>query len=188
MPSISFADALKTFAKSLKASFASSVRAQPEDQLKSPTQNLLQTGAGLSRRVVAKTEAQVSGLGGRPDIGVDVDGLLVGFVELKAPGLGATPRNFDERNKKQWEKFKTLPNLIYTDSNEWTLFRTGQQMARVRFTGDVTQEGESAITDTELYALERLLQDFLLWQPIVPATPKALAELLAPFAVWCVTT
>ncbi len=180
MPSSAFTEALNNFAKNLKTSFASSVAAQSEDQLKSPTQTLLQRGAGLNRRVVAKTEAQVQGLGGRPDIGVDVDGLLVGFVELKAPGLGTDPRRFDERNKKQWEKFKTLPNLIYTDSNEWTLFRSGQKITHVRFTGDVTEEGERAITDAQRDSLERLLQDFLLWQPIVPSSPKALAELLAP--------
>jgi hypothetical protein len=113
-------------------------------------------------------------------LSLNVDGLLVGFIELKAPDVGVNPRTFDERNKKQWEKFKTLPNLIYTDSNEWILFRAGQQITKVRFTGDVTQEGERAITDAERDALERLLQDFLLWQPIVPGTPRALAELLAP--------
>lgn len=103
--------------------------AQPEDQLKAPVKRLLE--ATLSRTTVARSEAQVAGLGGRPDFGVAVDGLLAGYAELKAPGLGARPQRFtDERNKKQWGKFKTLPNLIYTDGNEWTLLILSNREAR----------------------------------------------------------
>ena len=174
-----FAARLADFARSLTANFSSSVAAQPEDQLKAPVKGLLETT--LARRIVARTEAQVAGLGGRPDFGVAVDGLLAGYTELKAPGLGARPQRFtDERNKKQWGKFKTLPNLIYTDGNEWTLLRSGEQVLHVRFSGDVTADAERAFTDSEAEALERLIQDFLLWEPAAPSSPKALAELLAP--------
>jgi hypothetical protein len=173
------AAALEHLARSLTANFASSVAAQPEDQLKAPVKGLLE--AASARQMVARSEAQVAGLGGRPDFGVEVDGLLAGYVELKAPGLGARPQRFsDERNKKQWSKFKTLPNLIYTDANEWTLLRSGQQVAHVRFSGDVTIDGANAFAEAEGEALGRLLQDFLLWQPSAPGSPKALAELLAP--------
>ena len=178
-PSPTFAALLSDFARSLTANFSSSVAAQPEDQLKAPVKALLE--ATLARPVVARSEAQVAGLGGRPDFGVAVDGLLAGYAELKAPGLGARPQRFsNERNKKQWGKFKTLPNLIYTDGNEWTLLRLGQQILHVRFSGDVTTDGERAFTDAEAEALERLIQDFLLWEPTAPSSPKALAELLAP--------
>lgn len=174
-----FAARLVAFARSLTANFTSSVVAQPEDQLKAPVKGLLE--ATLSRPIVARSEAQVAGLGGRPDFGVAVDGLLAGYAELKAPGLGARPQRFtDERNKKQWGKFKTLPNLIYTDGNEWTLLRSGEQVSHVRFSGDVMTDAERAFTEGEAEALERLIQDFLLWQPTAPSSPKALAELLAP--------
>ncbi len=179
MPPASFAPLLTDFTRSLTANFSSSVAAQPEDQLKAPVKGLLE--AASTRRTVARSEAQVAGLGGRPDFGVAVDELLAGYIELKAPGLGARPQRFtDERNKKQWGKFKTLPNLIYTDGNEWTLLRSGAQVAHVRFSGDVTTDGPDAFTDVEADALERLIQDFLLWQPSAPSSPKALAELLAP--------
>lgn len=165
--------------RSLRANFASSVAAQPEDQLKAPVKALLEAAA--SRRTVARSEAQVRGLGGRPDFGVEVEGLLAGYVELKAPGLGARPQRFsDERNEKHWGKFKALPNLIYTDGNEWTLLRSGERVVHVRFSGDVTADGPKAFTGAEAEALKRLIQDFLLWQPVAPTTPKALAELLAP--------
>ena len=185
MPKDPFAASLARFADALQASFASSVAAQSEDQLKSPVKTLLESPVLSNKKVIARSEAQVEGLGGRPDFGLDVNGLLAGFVELKAPGLGAKPQRYsnkgsDKRNKAQWQKFKTLPNLIYTDGNEWTLFRTGKQEMNVRFSGDVISEGAKAFTDDEAQSLARLLQSFLLWQPIAPKTPKALADLLAP--------
>ena len=176
-----FAASLAKFADALKASFASSVAAQPEDQLKTPVKNLLETSLLGDKKVIARSEAQVEGLGGRPDFGLDVDGLLAGFIELKAPGVGAKPGRFnDKRNKAQWQKFKTLPNLVYTDGSEWTLLRAGKEEMHVRFSGDVTVEGAKAFTVEESKGLEHLLQNFLAWQPISPKTPKALADLLAP--------
>lgn len=176
-----FAASLAQFADALQASFASSVAAQSEDQLKTPVKNLLESSILSNRQVIARSEAQVEGLGGRPDFGLDVGGLLAGFIELKAPGVGAKPQRFsDKRNKAQWKKFKTLPNLIYTDGNEWTLFRSGKQEAHVRFSDDVTSEGAKAFTDEEAKGLLRLLQNFLAWQPTAPKSPKALADLLAP--------
>ena len=62
-----FATALAELARSLSANFASTVPAQPEDQLKAPVKALLETT--LTRRTVARSEAQVAGLGGRPDFG-----------------------------------------------------------------------------------------------------------------------
>lgn len=111
-------DALRTFAARITENFATNVAAQPEDQLKAPIQDLLRTAGTLfGIAVVPRTEAQVADLQGRPDIGVAVGGLLRGFIELKAPGLGADPERLrGEQNKRQWDKFKSLPNLIYTDA------------------------------------------------------------------------
>lgn len=173
-----FRESLKECAEGLTRNFASSTRAQPEDQLKRPLQNLLEA---LLPGIVTRTEATVAELGGRPDIAVDVEHLLTGHLELKAPGLGATPSRFrDAHSRAQWKKFKALPNLIYTDGNEWTLFRSGERNARVRFSGDVTADGAEAFTAAEAEQLRRLLHDFLQWEPSTPTTPRALAELLAP--------
>jgi len=54
------------------------------------------------------------------------DGLICGYIELKAPGLGAdAPRLKGKHNKEQWERLKGLPNLIYSDGWEWALYRNG---------------------------------------------------------------
>src|ERR1019366_5348322 len=95
-----FRTAARDFADTLRASFASGIAAQPEDPLKGPVQALLAT---VTRGVLTKTEAQVYDLGGRPDIGVEVNKALCGFVELKAPGHGAQTRKLKGRDKAQWE-------------------------------------------------------------------------------------
>lgn len=103
---------------------------QPEDQLRAPFEQLLSDLAELSHKplgtVIAVGESSVSDLKTRPDYAVTVHGALVGFIELKSPGKGADPRKFkDAHDKAQWEKLKSLPNLIYTDGNEFSLWRNG---------------------------------------------------------------
>ncbi|MEI7940039.1 MAG: type ISP restriction/modification enzyme [Verrucomicrobiota bacterium] len=177
-----FRTAARDFADTLRASFASGMPAQPEDQLKGPVQALLAT---VTRGVLTKTEAQVHDLGGRPDIGVEVNQALCGFVELKAPGHGAGTRKFKDRDKRQWEKFSALPNILYTDACEWALYRTGAQTEQdnkpilIRLDG-ILEKGAAALDDTTLAGLHTLLLDFLSWQPIVPHEPRKLAETLAP--------
>src|SRR5687768_7268948 len=119
---LKFRKAAQKFANDLQANFASGIPAQAEDQLKPPVQALLWT---VIDDVITRLEAQVHDLGGRPDIGVSVKGALSGFVELKAPGFGARTNRFKGRDKEQWEKFKALPNILYTDSIEWALYRSG---------------------------------------------------------------
>lgn len=143
----------------------SNIQSNPEDRLKRPVRNLLES---FSELVSTRPEAQVQGLGARPDIGVALDNLVCGYIELKAPGKGSNPksRHFTSEDRKQWEKLKELPNLIYTDGNEWSLYRTGERRIFVKQS-----------SDPKLYTL---LYDFLNWNPIVPNNPKHLAEVLAP--------
>ena len=174
--------ALKTFSTEVTAKFALPIEFNPEDQLKSPIEALFKgIGSELKLSVDIVTEVQAEELG-RPDVGVAVRGLLAGHVELKAPGKGADPNKFKGNDRKQWEdRFKNLPNLIYTDGNEWALYRTGEPVGKIiRVSGDVTRDGPKAIGPADAEAILALLQDFLRWEPIVPAFPAALAKMLAP--------
>lgn len=176
--------ALQTFAANLTTTFAqTTVAFQPEDQLKSAVEMLLKSAASTLDipTLAIVTEVRVKDIGGRPDMGVSRAGALIGYVELKAPGKGARPQTLRGEDKKQWEKFKNLPNLIYTDGNEWALFRTGEPFGeRVRLSGDVTHDGARAVQPDDAAALLKLFQAYFAWQAITPSTPKGLAQMLAP--------
>jgi len=172
---------LKTYASDVTSKFALPIEFNLEDQLKGPITALLKgIGSALKLAVEVVTEVHADQLG-RPDLGIAVKGLLAGHVELKAPGKGADPNKFKGNDKEQWERFKNLPNLIYTDGNDWALYRSGQPEGKmVRLAGDVTAQGQAAIGSADAEAILALMQDFLRWEPIVPASPSALAKMLAP--------
>lgn len=181
---MSLHDALREFGGELTANFAAAEfnPAQAEDQLKGPTQQLLGTAGPLfGLNVVARTEARTD-LGVRPDLGVSVGSLLAGHVELKAPGKGVRKAGFtNAHDREQFDRLMDHPNLLYTDGNHWALYRNGSMVERVvDATGDVRTDGDETYSGEDARKLEALLRDFLTWEPLVPSTPKALAELLAP--------
>jgi hypothetical protein len=155
---------------------------QPEEQLRAPFEQLLSDLAELSHKpsgtVIAVGESSVSDLKTRPDYAVTVHGALVGFIELKSPGKGADPRKFkDAHDKAQWEKLKSLPNLIYTDGNEFSLWRNGElALTKVRLIGDIETSGSDLQSAP---ALLPLFEAFFDWQPIPPKTAKELAQVSA---------
>ena len=178
---------LVAFADTLKAKFSLPGSASPEDQLKPPVGGLIiEVGTSFGLKVESRTEIHLSEHKVRPDIAIYVGGLICGYVELKAPGLGAdAPKLKGEHNKKQWEKLKGLPNLIYTDGREWALYRGGERpdgQPIVRLNDDPTDKGRSAATKADADGLERLFRDFLGWQPRVPHDPSGLARYLAPLS------
>ncbi|MGH6920196.1 MAG: type ISP restriction/modification enzyme, partial [Geminicoccaceae bacterium] len=103
---------------------------------------------------------------------------LVGFIEVKAPGKGADPRRFQERHdQEQWEKLRTLPNLVYTDGNAFSLWRDGVLEGRViHLEGDIATAGQKLAAPSSLVSL---LADFLQWQPQPPRSARQLAEMTA---------
>ncbi len=118
-----------------------------------------------------------------PDLGVDVDGLLMGNVELKGPGKGSRPDSFSsKRDREQWQRFSALPNLIYTDGQAWALYRTGERVADVSLSLDPTHAPYDADLRGDAEALLRLLAQYFRWAPTAPSTPAARAKLLAPLA------
>lgn len=136
-------------------------------------------GSEISLSIDTKTESSVDDIG-RPDIGVASTRLLTGHIELKAPGMGADVRKLRGRDKAQWERFRALPNLVYTDGTDWALYRSGERVARVRLPGDLSEDGPSNLDVEHATAIRMLVTSFLTWSPIVPATAKGLAGLLAP--------
>jgi len=174
-------DAVSRFGERAKSKLSNPVaKGTPEDQLRSPFERLLEDIAALSHyhdvRLVG--EVSQSELKTRPDYAVTADGALVGFVELKAPGKGADPRKFkDPHDKEQWERLRSLPNLIYTDGNSLSLWQNGELVEKVlRLDGDIESSGKLLGT---VPGLQFLFERFLNWKPIAPRSAKELAETTA---------
>jgi hypothetical protein len=119
------------YGEAVKAKLTSpTATGEPEEQLRSPLEELIQGIAGLFRfrrgDVVAVGETSLADLKVRPDFAVNVRKALVGFVEVKAPGKGSDPRAFKGHDKEQWQKLQSLPNLLYTDGESFSLWRNGE--------------------------------------------------------------
>ena len=163
-------------------------RGGAEDQLRSPFEHFMQAvAAAWGERVVCTGEVPLPGRLGRPDYAVHRGGLLTGYVELKAPGTGADAARFRGRDRAQFRRFSGVPNLLYSDGNEWALYRGGGPPRRiVRLGGDVAGDGRKAVGAGDPSALEPLLRDFLSWEPVLPTDRagrldlKGFAALLAP--------
>ena len=154
----------------------------PEDQLRAPFEQLVGDMAALCGfapgSVVAVGEASLAALHTRPDYAITVHGALVGFVELKAPGKGARPQRFnDPHDRAQWQRLQSLPNLIYADGNEFSLWRNGELASPlVRLEGDIETSGDKLAPG---HGLQALFAFFFGWVIIAPATAKELAEVSA---------
>ncbi len=152
---------------------------EPEDQLRAPFEQLLKDMADLSgflsSHVAAVGETSLSDLKTRPDYSVTVQNALVGFVELKAPGKGADPRRFrDSHDKSQWEKLRSLPNLLYSDGNAFILWQNGELVdAVVILDGDIASSGDKLAAPE---SLRSLFGNFLRWKPIPPRNARELAH------------
>jgi hypothetical protein len=176
-------DAVAAFGRSATARLSNpAVSGEPEDQLRGPFETLLSQLSMLCGHaegsVVAVGESSLSELRIRPDYAVTVGGALVGFVELKAPGKGADPRRFKGgHDKLQWQRLQSLPNLLYSDGNAFSLWHNGELAGEiVRLEGDVETSGPALRAAPTLTAL---FEHFLQWQPIAPRSAKELAEVSA---------
>jgi len=176
-------EALQSFAVQLTAKFSATSSGEPEDQLKSPVDQLFTAfGKIISRSIILKGESTLGDRLGRPDFAAHSDKLPVGYIELKAPGKGVNPALFKGHDRDQWKRFQNVPNLIYTDGNEWALYRNGELVAvRVRFAGDIRTDGKGSVSEENAKDLFQLFADFTAWVPLVPKNPKELAAFLAPF-------
>lgn len=176
-------EAVAAFGKRTTAKLSNvAVDGAPEDQLRGPLEILiaeLALVAGIPPDAVGLVgETSLAEDRTRPDYAVTMRNALVGFIEVKAPGKGANPKAFrDKHDKSQWERLKSLPNLIYTDGNSFSLWRDGERAGDiVRLEGDVESSGDTLTAPPSLLAL---VSDFLGWVPVPPKSPKRLAEISA---------
>ena len=184
---IAIHSALQDFAASVTAKMTQVALGAPEDQLRGPFETFMdEVGHAFGWNVVCTGETPLPDRLGRPDYAVHLNQLLVGYVELKAPGVGVTAIHFKGHNLNQFKRFSAIPNILYTDGNEWVLYRDGKQVRSCRLSGDVAADGKKATAPQDAPAIEDLLHDFFSWKPIIPTDRNGkidlnrFAALLAP--------
>ena len=186
--STSILKALQQFGQAVKDKSTQLTSGAPEDQLRSPFENFMKAvAAAKGSKIVCTGETQLPDRLGRPDYAAHRNGLLTGYVELKAPGTGVNARHFKSHNRDQFKRFSAIPNILYTDGNEWALYRDGDLIGKtVCLSGDIVTDGQKAVDQADAQALDRLLVDFLSWEPMIPRDSNGdvlldeFAQLLAP--------
>lgn len=184
-------DLISRFGIEAQRRLSSVVSGNPEEQLRGPLEILLpglaeHCGLGPSD-IFLVPETPMPDLAIRPDYAVmrrrGAGSDLIGFVEIKAPGKGGDPRRFtDAHDKRQWEKLKALPNLIYTDGNEFSVWHDGELQEApsgsgiVRLTGDIRTAGGGLGGSADLVSI---FNNFLTWAPTSPRNARELARISA---------
>ena len=174
--------AISRFGADAKAKLANpGATGEPEDQLRAPLEGLfgdLAELCGFKREWLAAVgESSLSTLKTRPDYAITLRKVLVGFVEIKAPGKGADPRRYKGHDKQQWEKLRSLPNLLYTDGNAFSLWQNGELVGSiVELDGDIETSGAKLAAPQDLISR---FDNFLRWIPIPPKSAAELAKVSA---------
>ena len=181
--SLSLQEAVSAFGREAKSKLSNpAASGAPEDQLRAPLEALIPDLAELAGlhpgAVVMVGETSLADIKTRPDYAVTRGNSLSGFLEIKAPGKGADPRRFrDPHDQEQWTKLQTLPNLLYTDGNAFSLWRNGS------LEGDVVPlQGDVETAGSKLAAPDRLLSlfaNFFQWEPEPPRSARELAATTA---------
>jgi hypothetical protein len=179
-PTKSISDLVATFQREVAAKLRGPGSA--EEALTTPVEHLLH---GIAKRQGIRLsihgQTSITSINSRPDFAIAVNGRVIGHVELKRPGKGVEPKGWPAKShdRKQWDKIKILPNLLYSDGCKWALYREGSQIGpTVNLFDDITTDNIKA----DLAAVERVIGLFLAW---VPQRPESLTDLVKRVAGLC---
>jgi hypothetical protein len=150
-----------------------------EAAIRNPLEELVKrAGALCGRATVLHDEVRDTERRVRPDYGVSVDGVMMGYIEVKAPGRAINPAELVGHDLEQWERQKDLPNLLYTNGTRWRLYRDGEFVEQGVLSEDPLADVGGDLRSNERF--EILLRNFLTWkaEPITSVT--GLVRAIAP--------
>jgi hypothetical protein len=158
---------LQTFAEVLKAKFALSGSASPEDQLKQPIFAAIESAGRIcGLTILSRTEVHLSEHKVRPDVAIYVGGCAKADRQAQQGTMGKAKRP-PQPNLHGW--------------SERGRYRNGERIGAIaRFKVDPTDTGKAAITTENADQFEALIHAFLIWIPTVPHKPSEHAKYLAP--------
>lgn len=170
-------DAVSAFGATAAAKLAGT--GQREAAIRAPLDVLISTiGKALGRPAVLHDEVSDFDRRVRPDFGVSIDGVVMGYVEVKAPGVGIDPTKMTGHDLKQWERQRDLPNLVYTNGTQWRRYLDGELVAEASLSDQPLQEIAGGLTSNP--AFEVLLSTFLGWKVADITSITALVSAIAP--------
>lgn len=177
-PPQSWSSAVSAFGAACEAKLAGP--GDREAAIRAPLEAFLKAaGAQLGVEAVFHDEVRDVDRQVRPDYGVSVMGAITGYIEVKAPGRGIDPDRFSGHDKRQWDRQRDLPNLIYTNGTEWRLYRDGELHAGpVAFSGGRLETAGAGLRAPAEF--EALVTDFLRWHPAPITSVGALVRAVAP--------
>ena len=176
------ADAITAFFAEVRKQ-ANAAGALVEETLTGPCRDLLKATAqivgGAQFTIVDK--APVPGTG-YPDMAVfNSRGQIVVYVELKAPGKGADPASLSsEHDRRQWQRYSLLDNIVYTDGLEWALYRRGNRTGPALQFGDDLTASIKVTAEVSQQAVE-LFSSAFSWTPSAVNGPIGLARTCARY-------
>ena len=181
-PSADMARALTEFAAAVRRS-AGAAGSLSEEMLTAPCRDLLSAAAGIlgAGEFTIVDKARVPGTG-YPDMSIfNGRGQVIAYVELKAPGKGADPELLtSEHDRRQWERYQLLDNVLYTDGLDWSLYRQGSRRGKVfRLTDDLTKRVRP--TSATVRSAAELLSETFSWTPSAVSGPIGLAQSCARY-------
>lgn len=151
-----------------------------EDTIRPSLRDLVtKIGDKFGLTVVMHSEVRLTERQVRPDYAVEVNGSVVGYIEVKAPGEPLNPDGFTGHNKRQWLRVRDVPNLIYTNGTEWRLYRNAERVGDpVQFTGGSQDTAGAHLSAPPQF--EPLMRQFLGWEPVPITTVPRLVAAVAP--------
>ena len=150
-----------------------------EEALTAPARELVLAMASLvgegRARITEKPSVVVgSERVGAPDMQVHVDGLSRFVVELKKPGKGADPTVYrGQHDRDQWTRYSLLPSVVYTDGNNWSLWRTGCRHGPVVTVCDDIADPTTSTGGDAADLLQALFVEAFSSEPSPITTPRA---------------
>jgi hypothetical protein len=150
-----------------------------EAAIRSPLESLVRQAGKLSgRSAVLHDEVRDQARRVRPDYGVSVDQVMMGYIEIKAPGRSIDPDAMTGHDLEQWERQKDLPNLIYTNGTEWRLYRDGEFIDQATLSHEALEQIGGDLRSTGDF--ETVLRTFMEWEAAAITSVNSLVRAIAP--------
>ncbi|MGA5325315.1 type ISP restriction/modification enzyme [Streptomyces griseoincarnatus] len=125
-------------------------------------------------------EARIPHLGVRPDYAVRVGAQITGYIEVKRPGKSIDPDSFTGHDRRQWQRLRDLPNLLYTNGTHWRVFQYGTQVGEEVVLSGALKSAGVKLTASDPAAFDALARTVLFWEPRKVRRVSVLVQHIAP--------